>query len=922
MKTKLLLILMVCIAVTGFSQNAFYNTRKILSWRDEVIKLNSGPITDSTTLKKKAYLDSITSMVFYYTGEKKWDSIIKYTGMAELYHFVTGQLINTSVLKKQFSEVSALGNVLRRDFNEIKSLLDNIDDYSTASRKWSELMYNNSDTSSFNNNYHPVYSNPGNDTSWARSQPKFILDNWKQALDSFRRERSKADRELNVASKKLAKAIEDNKVALLQALQGRTISFRADILSTAAGFATSVKTSFDNSTSQALNNNQEAVQRLKNFSFPSQSDIIDALAIYLAKRVKQEAVLAFTDQLRKNLKTDTLLNVFFPETKRLFLSLPDYDFPRFGSAWRYAISKDFIQLPDNFFNSHYAKRWFGDNYPCFNDVYQVATLIRKKYTFLEIVEDLSTRQEESDMHDVLQTDAFKQFVNIAHVINKELFNKEANTLYWLNAELWTNSTREEFNIFWALINEKYPAVLSLIHFSTERQDTRYALSLVTEKKIKLWIKRILSALNKFQENQDELYQASLIVQDKNWEFNVATYWSNIHEIVKMVIDNELVSFHYRDLLGKIDITMERLFNVYEAIQHKNYASAVEETLHMIETFVKGAGFITASEWRSILNDTHFKLNSRGEPDDNGVSLPAALQQLTVPGHGSAKQLLDSLVNAADNRTEPVNMAAIPNMNIINDLIKKYAAKFEIYRGITLTEKLELLLSNDNPLYVKLVKNNPAAITVIRKAAAIFEDIISTTNSEALSKVIESYALPPGSYKVKRRSAFNIDLNAYFGIYAGVEWAQNGNGKYTWNNSGTVFGLSAPIGVSFSWAGLVSPQTTGVGEITLTRKGHKLKRFKGTSHTFSLGIIDIGAVVSYRISNSADKPLPEKLKWGQVLSPAINYRYGLKGTPLCLGLGLQYAPLLRSVNGSPYSNTIRLSASLMMDLPMFNLYRRQ
>jgi len=1081
MKNTLLLTLLLLMAAQGFSQNAFYNTRKILAWRDEVKKLNNLPNTDTSYLtvrKKKAYLDSITSMVFYYTGEKKWDSIVRYPAVAELLDFITTQLFDTSTMRPAFYARGEKATTLRNNFIEIEPAFRKIDDAAKELRAYRDSFYWSSQPDSFFRYIQTIIVvsipnvpvNSTTDSTIATADTTAPLtyttipisaanqNDYKKELQVLMKKKERLfffkmkekEKIINQEYNALLKAIQVNKISLSLALQGQTIDVRA-MNTRETGLSTSVKNSFDNNTTATLNQNQQAIQQLKNFSFPSQSDIIDALAIYLAKRVKQEAVLAFTDQLRRSLKADTLLNVFFPETKRLFMSLPDYDFPRFGTAWRYAISKDFIQLPDNFFKSHYAERWFGDNYDCFADVYQVATLIRKKYTFLELVEDLQTRQEENGRKDILRTPALKQFVNITHVLNKELFNNDSADLYWINADLWMNATDEEFEIFWALINEKYPRILELIKF--KKGDTRFELTLQTAKQLRLWIKRILGALNKFQANQDELAKATAKNPDKNWEFQVSTYWDNVHDIINIVIDNDLVNQKYKATLAKVDITIERLFDVYEAIQQKNYASAVEETLYMIETFVKVPQGIKQVNWQALFNNKSFKLNAKGAAALTGLSLMDTLQKikvirmpfidsssastmvqqlidlnvnyskatmvstlaknidtinstiasyaaiskdfegiaisnnlelilgssnasydsLTVIGEGfltsaswkkifnntthkikgqslmqalaaikvyrdadttkhTANTILNRLITICnDNILRLQACSTLTNMDTIKTLIQKYATQYEIFKGIGISDKLELMLDNANPLYAELVDKHPGAVAVVRKAAAIFQDIISAGNSQELSKVIESYAMAPGSYKVKRRSVFSIDLNAYFGVYGGVEWAKTDSGKNKYSGGAGVFGISAPIGISFSWAGYASDDDTKGGGYTI-RKKRKLfggeyasvKRFKGTSHTISIGIIDIGAVVSYRLTNSVDsvKSLPDKLRWGQVLSPSLFYRYGIRNTPLTLCGGVQFAPLLRSIGKQNASNTWRASIGIMMDLPLLNLYRPQ
>ena len=88
---------------------------------------------------------------------------------------------------------------------------------------------------------------------------------------------------------------------------------------------------------------------------------------------------------------------------------------------------------------------------------------------------------------------------------------------------------------------------------------------------------------------------------------------------------------------------------------------------------------------------------------------------------------------------------------------------------------------------------------VLKVASFLNDVASATNSKDLSKVIAAYALPPTSYKRKTGTWNSVFLNAFVGPYVGMETLPPGqssriNAK---DKSGYVYGLTAPIGLSFS-----------------------------------------------------------------------------------------------------------------------------
>jgi len=177
------------------------------------------------------------------------------------------------------------------------------------------------------------------------------------------------------------------------------------------------------------------------------------------------------------------------------------------------------------------------------------------------------------------------------------------------------------------------------------------------------------------------------------------------------------------------------------------------------------------------------------------------------------------------------------------------------------------------------------------------DIISASNynSDQIAKIIEKYAMPVNSYLVKRNSKRSIDINAYPGFYGGYE-----NESFTVKGGSAVFGITAPVGFSFSMG------------------------CKEKSHSLFLSVIDIGAPLSYRLMNDTAQGLPENIKWPQVFSPGLHYVCGFKNSPVSLMLGAQYTPLLRRIENDKNVlndiNTWRFGLTLTIDLPLFNLKR--
>lgn len=180
----------------------------------------------------------------------------------------------------------------------------------------------------------------------------------------------------------------------------------------------------------------------------------------------------------------------------------------------------------------------------------------------------------------------------------------------------------------------------------------------------------------------------------------------------------------------------------------------------------------------------------------------------------------------------------------------------------------------------------------------FMAAISEADSpEEVEKIIETFALPQGSSRIKRRTRFNVALNAYCGLFTGHEKISGVKEKKEVNT----YGLTAPIGVS------VSHGTS-----------------KGWSHTGFISIIDLGAVAAFRFAADSTAQVPT-IRLKNIFSPGVFYSLGIRNTPLSLNLGAQVGPNLRkvtsSVNNYADKTYIRYSFSLCVDLPILNLYTR-
>jgi len=194
-------------------------------------------------------------------------------------------------------------------------------------------------------------------------------------------------------------------------------------------------------------------------------------------------------------------------------------------------------------------------------------------------------------------------------------------------------------------------------------------------------------------------------------------------------------------------------------------------------------------------------------------------------------------------------------------------------------------------------------SVLLKYGTFMATIVQAQNSDDVESAIESFALPPGSYRTKRKNEYNIALNAYVGGFMGYEAVRGrdkqffGSGFYATNS----YGLTAPVGVAAS----------------LSSGGWSFSGF--------ISLIDIGAVAAFRFSADSTNQTPT-IHLQDIISPGLLISVGIPGCPISVNFGVQMGPNLHSVSSSVnnYSGAIyyRYSLSACVDIPIIDFYTKQ
>lgn len=174
------------------------------------------------------------------------------------------------------------------------------------------------------------------------------------------------------------------------------------------------------------------------------------------------------------------------------------------------------------------------------------------------------------------------------------------------------------------------------------------------------------------------------------------------------------------------------------------------------------------------------------------------------------------------------------------------------------------------------------------------DMALAKTSDDVEKAIDAFALPAGSYAIKRQSQFSFTINSYPGVLSAYE--------VSLAKEAFSVAFTAPVGLGLSW-------------------GSK----KGSVNGIFIPVIDIGALTRLRLDGDTHtKSLPE-FTFKNIFSPGIYYSHGFRKSPLAINIGVQYGPELESFkdDGSILfkKDVFRFGIGLVFDIPLLNLQTR-
>ena len=366
-----------------------------------------------------------------------------------------------------------------------------------------------------------------------------------------------------------------------------------------------------------------------------------------------------------------------------------------------------------------------------------------------------------------------------------------------------------------------------------------------------------------------------------------------------VIKNK--EFTDADITGKLELKAKRFVLYSEMVSHLldfstlftdnangNYAIRVQEIAKYLPPFTTGVTNIIKDfykeEYNLGISDLEQLLRTVSDylkkVQDDKAMKAELVNNLDTALNGQ-KNALDAQVTALNVRIDALKATTIPagnmqmKIDIETEVQELTISKQDVEASLT---AVNYQLKHKEMVLLKLSK--------VIEYVHLFASITKAENSKAVEELLETYALPAGSSRIKKVSNFNMAVNSYVGGF-GARSKDMGEG-FT-----NTYGLTAPIGLTIShgWE-------------------------KAGSASLFLGVFDIGGTIRYKLDTKGQ--YQQNITLAGIVSPGVHAVYGFPWyLPISFGVGCQWiSPTTANANKIDLKPTF--NAFLAVDIPLFNL----
>ncbi|GGH23482.1 hypothetical protein FAZ19_17295 [Sphingobacterium alkalisoli] len=326
---------------------------------------------------------------------------------------------------------------------------------------------------------------------------------------------------------------------------------------------------------------QDAQQSLSysGLNIPSQSQMIEAMAIFLAKRAKQEAAIWFMDQLRERIK-NPLVYDSFPETIKLLESLEDYHSPNFGKSWRYAIASDFVEMPKNLVNSTWTEQLLQPDEvnrlrTAVHFGYDIQRLILERYSYRDIIRNLYLDPYYKNADNEL-TKTLSQSFSLLYVVTNELFTLQQigdqNNFRLLSYEEINTISPSQWKVLVELLNLKYG------------NDVKEHLQIVLDAPTKKWLGTLLITLSQFDRINNEQQQLRATNNLDKTDQSFESVWTVLQQVISSFDERQNPLMKTSSTISRHVASVSATLDIIADIQQKSFVAAIQKSLALMDYY--------------------------------------------------------------------------------------------------------------------------------------------------------------------------------------------------------------------------------------------------------------------------------------------------------------------------------------------------
>jgi hypothetical protein len=604
-------------------------------------------------------------------------------------------------------------------------------------------------------------------------------------------------------------------------------------------------------------------------------NVVNGTADFLIKRAEDELAVAVFSKLQAFMAKYPEFNILFPQTCALIAKVESYDFSNSLSALEGAIQSDLRGFVGRISGLYQLPK-----YQTLNKKFSPLTLIFSASTIINDIGD--KKNMPATLADLGTQPYLQEQNNYASAVSlicllsncmRDLYigqvkPQQANYVSIQQIQSMIPSSladRQEFAVYFLGLMYQQLGNINFSVGTTQRtvqqlvrgwlgNEDRLVTALAT---ISTEMKTADSLLAVIKNNDQVNPGASKTAQRYTLYTQVAGYAIKLATpIIEGIDQNSPVARITVELQSYWSPLTSDAVNIVDAFDQKQYSLAIQDLGNLLGTLSKFLDAVKSdkTQTQAVTTSVNDGLSSRV----NALSNTANLVKIT----------LDSLKRLGAGATDEVTLNLNASIQLLTDSLN----------GLTKAQAgLQLQQKN--------LSNSVFNLSTILKYAGVLASISQAQNSAEVENLLESTALPSGSSRIKKVTAFNIAVNAYVGGFS-----RSGMTGLGFTNR---YGLTAPIGFTFSngWG--------AAGSISLFA-----------------GVFDIGSVVQYKLNNQG--AYEQNISLAGIISPSIHLAYGFPWyLPITFGAGWQWvSPTTNATNNIQLSSHFNLF--LGVDIPLFNL----